>query len=47
MSCYLEYVPLYWRYVRKKITYKEYVAELNRLDSLRGKQIELPLEKKK
>ena len=41
MSCFKTYPPVFWKYVKRELTYKEFVAELNRLDSLRGKQVEL------
>ena len=47
MSCYKTYPPVYWKYARNEITYKEFVADLDRLDSLMGKQVDLFEEKKK
>lgn len=47
MSCFKTYTPVYWKYSRNEITYKEFLAELDKLDSLRGKQSELFEEEKK
>ncbi len=41
LSYFKIYPLVFWRYIKKELTYKEFKAELARLDSLRSDQGEL------